>query len=138
MSSIYDQHHTHALPHPQVHMHEVGNRLVFKRYETSRNGDWAKGPYYTLRDVAGMLGYSYETVRKLVHDGKLKGYQRAFSCAIRIAREHLDEFLEQNQCHARANQPDLSEFGTKKTGMSGMDDKSLAQALRMKGRLNAS
>lgn len=120
MTLLDDRHHTHTPAFPQVHKGEISNRL------------------YTLSEIAAIIGYSYETVRQLVHSGKLKGYQRAHGCAMRVSQEQLYEFLDQQRCHALENQHASPKFEEKKTGTSAMGGKSTAQVLRMKERLNAS
>jgi len=135
MRPFDDQHNTHPPLHPQAHK-TTDDHLMLSHHEeaTVKN----KGPYFTLRQVATLLGCSYETVRQLVHKGKIRSYQDMPGYAIRISQEFLSEYLERISCHAQENLHALSELPGKTIGTSEMDGKSTARELRMRERLNAS
>jgi len=93
--------------------------------------------YFTLGEIAHMLGCTYETVRRRAKRGELTYVQKP-GCSIRVTGMALAEYLERYTWPAQANHHGLSSSQTGSSGTSQMDGTAIVQKLRMRRQHNAS
>jgi len=93
--------------------------------------------YFSLREVADILGCTYETVRRIVKRGEMAYVQRP-GCSIRVSETALNEYLERHTWPVQANPLGLSASLIESSGTSQTDENAIAQRLRMRRQQNAS
>jgi len=107
-------------------------RFVGSKYSPANSlTQEAASSLLTLRQVAAILGVSYETVRRLVVKDREIAYVQRPGCSIRVLSWSLSEYLESYTCHARRNHPASSEDQTGRTGTSETAAMSFRRELRI-------
>ena len=66
--------------------------------ETEKMGASEKREFYSLEEVAGLLGVNYQLIYKLVRSGELAAAR--IGKVYRVSRLDLDHYLEQSKGHA--------------------------------------
>ncbi|MEI6393912.1 MAG: helix-turn-helix domain-containing protein [Verrucomicrobiota bacterium] len=66
--------------------------------ETENTGTSREKEFYSLEEVADLLGVSYQLIYKLVRSGELAAAR--LGKVYRVSRRDLDHYLEQSKSHA--------------------------------------
>lgn len=93
--------------------------------------------YITLSEAAEILGCHYETVRQMVLKSQLP-VTRFVGGLMRIPAAAFYKILEENTCGAESTPQSSENIPTDQTGTSKMDGKSIARALRVRRKPDAS
>jgi len=67
--------------------------------ETENTGTSREKEFYSLEEVADLLGVSYQLIYKLVRSGELAAAR--LGKVYRVSRRDLDHYLEQSKSHPR-------------------------------------
>lgn len=107
-------------------------------FNISKNDGIAGERYFSLHEVARILGCTSETVRRIVKVRGEMAYVQRPGCSIRVSETAFKEYLERYTWPAQANHPALSASQTESSGTSPTDENAIAQRLRMRRQHNVS